>query len=366
MTDTPSARELILHIGMEKCGTSTLQQVLTTNREALRQAGLLYPASAGLPSSSQIGHLARHLRDEVGGRGRAAAAPLDREALMAALRQEIAASGCPRVLLSHEHFSARLKDEATIRALIGTLRPLAERVRVIVFLRAQYELFPSSYSTRVKGGQLEPEQVPESPGNLYYNINKMLKRWEAAVGIENMTVRRFGRAWFTGGDLVATFFEAIGMAMPAGLVIGRERNKSLDGQTLEFLRLANAHLGPEDGQDGNRLRIWLLEALQSVTGRGGPVASPEQLAEIDRLFLASNRRVAARYFKGERRLFPAYDPEGRPEVMPLTVERAVAIGMAMIRLAYSGELEAPPAGPARAAATLAPGAAPETGPHAAL
>ena len=182
---------------------------------------------------------------------------------------------------------------------------MADSIKVIVYLRPQHELAPSSYSTTVKSGNARPFRPPESDAEYFYNYDLMTRNWEAQVGRENVVVRIFSRDAFKDRSLIADMFDAMSLSVPSGLVIPDDKNTALAADALEFMRLANAILPRRQGGRINPDHIALVRLLTKM--------GPTPKFEIDRatahaiesMFLDSNRAVAERYFPHMNgRLFP--------------------------------------------------------------
>jgi hypothetical protein len=331
------ARRILLHIGTEKTGTSTLQMLAAVNRKLLLANGVCYPqlpgdtSHVGLPVYAVEAKRSTSLHAMLKLRTHAAVEEF-RDNFLQRLGEEIDASGCDTILFSNEHLSSRAnRPEYALRVVQG-LRTIAEDIRVFVYLRPQYELVLSGYSQAVKSGRTEPIDTSLSATNHYFNYDRMLSYWERAVGIENITVRRFLKQRFVGGSLITDFFTMLGIVLPPDIVIPPNRNVSLDAETVEFLRCANRVVAgrAKDAYSGGRL--GLVSTLEDISN-GPRIAAPaEELAAIDEAFSAGNRRVSERYFPGSTApLFPPFAGEGAGEIVTLTTERAVEIGIALWR-----------------------------------
>jgi hypothetical protein len=85
--------QLLVHIGLNKAGSTFAQHVLEANVDVLRRQHILYPTLTGPADAGNAGQLALDLRD------------LNRSAVLAALtecRRPAVEAGCSRVLLSSE------------------------------------------------------------------------------------------------------------------------------------------------------------------------------------------------------------------------------------------------------------------------
>ena len=332
MAERRVARFITLHIGTEKTGTTAIQHCFASNRDALAAAGILYPVSPGRGNHVGLTYFAAGEGDRppsphLIGITRADA-PAYRATFMDRLRQEIVESGCGAVFFSSEHLSSRLRSAASTARLIDGLRELADEVRVLIYLRPQYELLPSSYSTTIKSGGTNVIRGPKTLKQHFYNYEKMLGVWEKSAGRANMIVRRFGRAYLKDGSLIADFFDAVGMDVPDGVVADRVLNPALDAYTVEFLRLANPLLPPAPVDGGERERLPFIKALEGISERNTPIIPADILREMDMIFRDCNKAVAERYFPELGGvLFPPF-VEGADQAVPvLTIEKAVEIAV---------------------------------------
>ena len=330
----PSSQTLFLHIGTEKTGTTTLQTMFADNRDLLSRYGLLYPRVPGSVNHVGAALYALDLEDRPDLRsaiGLQTAAELItyRDGFISSLSREAGSSGCQSLLISNEHLSSRLTQQVQIERLVQGLREVATDIRVVVYLRPQYELAPSWFSTSIKSGNTEPFSPPLGDGNYFYNYDKLLRNWEAVVSPANMTVRLFSKQEFIKSNLIDDFLFALGINRPDGLTIPSDKNRSLDAETLEFLRLANRQVPWFVDGEQNAYRPALLQAIEAISGSSGPVADAGTLSKIDIAFKESNRRVASRYFPERGDLFAPF-ASNRPETSSgnmLTATRAVEIAI---------------------------------------
>ena len=330
MPDQPVTQTIYLHIGTQKTGTTTLQQVGKRNREVLASRGVLYPAApgdinhTGLAIYAYGGQRCLDLANEAGLLNQADIAAYQ-VALPGRLRAEIAASGAQKVWLSNEHLSSRVRDLPQLAQLAAMLRGLAHEVKIIIYLRHQPEYYLSTYSMVIKAGSDKATRVPASEREYYYNYDKMLNVWAAAFGDESIVVRVFERASLKGGDVVDDIFALMGIDR-AGLAIPDSLNPSLDARSLQFLQSFRKHvpryrdgaLNPEHGDV-----VKALEALPPGPKYRVPAAVMQRIAEM---FAPSNARVARRYLQREDgKLFAdvVYRDDG--DIAELSVDDAVDI-----------------------------------------
>jgi hypothetical protein len=335
MPETKPPRVLYLHIGAQKTGNATLQNLFMRNRELLAKHDLCYPGAPGEPNHAGLMlYAVEHdknmsLRSRIG-------LPDGEEAeaftasLMPRLQAEIEQSGCAKILLSNEYLSAHVTTAKDAQKLVDGLRQICPDIRLVIYLRPQYELVLSAYSQAVKSGRAEAMRVELDEDTQFCNYDMMLSLWEMALGIENIRVRLFRREEFAEGSVIADFFRTIDMEVPEGLELPGTLNPSLDACTLEFVRIANATIPRHEAVDTGPWLSPLLNALERISTGPKYIAASPDLAELDRTFQSSNEKVARRYFpERDGMLFPPYNEIDRPNSPSLTARKVVELTVAL-------------------------------------
>lgn len=185
-------KELILHVGFHKSGTTALQESFAKQRDEMQKAGVLYPS---------IGKKAHHriawalAQKSWGWKKRGAeTTPYKTFARMARL---INLASAPKIILSSEFFSEF--DEAQIQQLASKIK--GRQIKVLFTLRPLAKLLGSSYQQYLKYG-LKADYVEwlhsvlDEPGVSKLNPTfwkrhmhgEVVSRWVAAFGKENVTV----------------------------------------------------------------------------------------------------------------------------------------------------------------------------------
>lgn len=325
-----------LHIGVEKTGTSSIQQFLRINRDALKEAGLLFPRAPGAENHMALAAAAQNedKRDDlrmIYGLDSPAKIHDFRKRLVEELVAEAEQARCHTVVLSGEHCSSRLTTPAEVELLWRMLQPLTRDARVIVYLRRQDEFLCSTYSTDVKSGFTGPMKLPSAElREQRYNYYPLLQRWSSVVGKANLICRIYDRAALKGGDAVADFLQLVGLDYKGNYRRPERVNESLDTNVLEFLRLFNQSVPRFKNDKPNLLRGNVVKLLQAASNGPAPALPDSQLAEFMHHFRESNTRVALEYFgtlhaDGDP-LFGMLKTKGnRAEVQPIAAETAVKI-----------------------------------------
>ena len=230
---------LILHIGLEKTGTTSFQAFCADHRERLAALGVCYPRNPACflginhaPLAASYFTAAEAAALLIAGRR------ADRAEAVAALKVEMA--GAPLALLSAEHFSSRF-DPGRIAALAADVAEFDVAIAVVV--RSPLARAVSAYATTVASGRdiaLEAfvDELCE-PGNPYLRCRATIEAWSGVFGRERMVVL----AHREGGDIVA---ELAAKLLPAALgeAGGYRRNASPSAEAIERTRRANRGLWP--------------------------------------------------------------------------------------------------------------------------
>lgn len=175
---------VFLHIGLPKTATSYLQTIVWSNRDRLRQAGVV------VPGTRRTDHLwaSREVREDP----HLHRAPEAHRTAWTRLRREL--SSTPGTgLISHEFFAAASERQA--RAVVSALGDA--EVHVIVTAREPLGLFTASWQESLKNGSTTPmadygRKVSGSPMAIWnwrtLDLELVLQRWSEAVPPERIHV----------------------------------------------------------------------------------------------------------------------------------------------------------------------------------
>jgi len=300
---------LILHIGTEKTATTTLQEFVYHNRDALLQRGVGLSDLLGVPTNRKLvafcmppGQFDDYFKDRQIRTEEAKAAYF--KGFESALADEVrarAAEGATTMFISSEHFHSRLRDHATIQRLKTLLDANFDDVRVVCYFREQSAMLASLYSTAIKSGNiatLETFARHCSPDNAYYNYKTFFARWRDVFGRDALVPRLYTREQFVGGDIRRDLLALLlGHEDAAGFDFTvADANRSLGAVGIELGRIGNKVFGRyrADGSVNERRLEFMAALSRSELGLMGDwhFASAERVYE---LFAPSNRAFAAEF-----------------------------------------------------------------------
>jgi hypothetical protein len=298
-----SRRGLLLHIGLHRTGTTSLQSFLASNRRLLANLGWLYPLSP-IPENSSAHHL---LSWKLAGLAQTRSMSL--EGILARLRGEIDAQP-GNLILSSEDFS-RLDGAGA-----EDLRELFEDfdARVILYLRRQDLRIESYFHQRVAGGFLTQPFAHFLEESLASNdYLQIARRWANTFGQDRTIIRVVERGQVT--DTRDDFLTQLGLEGRAAFVQVEKRNVSPTPEVTEHLRRLNiaredGSITCDDGEFRERYQRPLIRRLSTrPRGLGASYLSYDERVELLRRFRDSNDRVASEFLGRDRLFFDEPTPD---------------------------------------------------------
>ena len=276
---------IVIHIGINKTGTSSLQFACSENHEALSASGILYP-KIGQGYSAHHGIAFEIHRDEKKNR------PGDRWGALESGwldRLEEMAKGHDVVVLSSEAFHS-LGNPARVAEFFA-----GHRVSVVVYLREHFGYVRSWYQQAVQGNVVTCA-LSDFQGVRKAALCPVVDEWDAAFGEENVYPRAFDRSELVGGDIVTDFFSVApipSVDLSAFAKAEVRKNLSVSGNLLFFKRVANHILTRDEA-------IAVADELGAMTvldkSFQGAIAVDEAVAEkIRGIYQEDRRRLEEKY-----------------------------------------------------------------------
>jgi hypothetical protein len=305
-TSSPPSRplDLTLHIGTGRAGSTSIQVFLRENRERLGELGVLYPLTPGGARHIRLGLFVKSKTELESSpewyRQKQSDPARFRKAFRRRLLSEIEDSGLSRVLLSDEILFG--SSAQALRRLARFTQRIAESLRLVAYLRRQDDHMVSRYQQGVKIGWVARlhDWAQEDMSGLY-DYHARLRIWERLVEPSELVVRPFERERFVGGSLLQDFLDAARIdARAEDLAQVTSLNKSLDAESVEFLRLLNLHRIEHEGATAGLIDNRALFKRLTEVSTGPTLTLPANV--LDRFMdqWEESNRAVAREFLGDK------------------------------------------------------------------
>ena len=293
--------EVLLHIGLAKTGTTSIQQFCVENTAKLLDCGMLYPQTGQHGPGHQMLGLASLAADQ-----RTAdivdRTPVGQAQLFDQIATEFERTGpsVRSILLSSERFGAMdLEAIERLRSLLPGIR-----VRPIVYLRRQDLMAESLFAQGMRVRGKARNDRPLNPGRAQFPVLRfrvLIERWASVFGRENMIVRKFEKRP-DGKDVVADFLEAIGATEIERGDRSYHLNTKLSRDALEYLYFHTDLVYDSPEYESVQRKLIEYSRRQPTPIEHRNFYSPKQRIAVLKNHEADNRIVAREYF-GEETLF---------------------------------------------------------------
>jgi hypothetical protein len=286
-------KNIYLHIGLHKTGTSMLQKYMFQNADLLKENGYLYPY-VGIVNNAH--HLLAWPLNETHPRYKSLQEVYDET--LTTLKHEISKSDCENIILSSEDFS-KIYSPENLKRLSKSLQEF--NVKVIVYVRRQDHFLQSLYSQVVKQSRY-PRDISRFVQEALtkeeiWNMKPKLDIWSKYFGQDNIILRVYEKQQLTDG-LLADFVQCIGLHIDVSTYASKRVNSSLSYNLLNYLTYCNT-LPLTNGQHEK-----LVAALEEISG-SHTVETRDLLSPKERILILnkcddSNKQIAKTYFGEDR------------------------------------------------------------------
>jgi hypothetical protein len=307
-------RRAVVHVGLEKTGSTALQAWLHRERDALFRAGIYLPRSPGAPNHTRLAAaclddgVIDNLKAHYLSQQRLGEAEW-RAGIRSAFDVEMAqARGWSLLVISTELISSRLHTETEMARLCEWLYRHVDRLHFVIYLRRQDELAVSRFSSALRAGHagfddiwsdLSANSFLKLPAGRnaedareFFDYRRILSRF-ALPGDPELTVRAYRRDI----DIVADFRELLGLP-PTSSPDPTPRTNTAMSAAAQYLvgqlNRENRVLWP-NGARNEPYRALLRRIESEVKGPPRRVPRAEASAFLER-FAQGNCEVERRWF----------------------------------------------------------------------
>lgn len=312
-------RTALIHVGLEKTGSTAIQAWLDANRADLLQEGICFPRSLGSPNHTRLvaaclddgvvdnlkAHaLANTIWSEAGWRNR----------IRAEFDGELAqAKGWSKLVISSELISSRLHSRTEIARLVEWIGHHVDRLHFVIYLRRQDDLAVSRFSTALRTGHAGFDDIwsdLSGKGFLvlpqgrvvrddleYFNHQRILARFLQLRDID-LTVRVYDPPG-PAVDVVADFRALLGLSPGLAQAVGHRANPALSAAAQYVIGELNRDNRVQwpSGARNEPYRALLRRIEAELPGVPRSVPRKEAEAFLAK-FAASNAEVEREWFPG--------------------------------------------------------------------
>lgn len=303
-----SDRRLVLHIGTEKTGTTSIQRFLSTNRSCLAESGVFTPSSLddGAGNHRWLPAIAcnkKEADDFLRSKEVTSESELRNliDAKLTEFRHEVESisNSESKWLISSEHLQSRLTEKSELDTLKSILSGLFDNIEILLYIRRPIHTAVSLLSTAIKTGSTM-KSLPE-PSELYWNNicnhRATIERWKACFPEAELTVRLFQKEDFKNGDLIDDFMRVAKIEASNRFKRPEMTNESLSLDGMRYMLELNQILPPFVGGRPSRVRKNIAEFINKET-RGNIKYAPStsEIQKYEQSFRESDDWVLERYF----------------------------------------------------------------------
>ena len=258
--------EAIVHVGMHKTGTTSIQRVFGRHRPRLLEQGFLFPAFAQNHFDIHTAFTSEPFKSTmVRARGLKTQGEIDaiREGVLASVEAEIRDHPDAKLLLVAEDLST-LDSAGTGRFRAWLDAAGVGRTTIHIYLRDPISFWESLIQQSIKGGH-QIDFAREARGLTRVRAYRpLLEAFAGAFGQENVRPHIFAADRLLGGDVVRDFADKIGLDIE-GMELVRA-NESLSRDAMLFLNEMNRRVDTYGDHGRSLLRDGLLQAARTHKG----------------------------------------------------------------------------------------------------
>ena len=304
-------KQLLVHIGTHKTGTTAIQNALRANRTLLARNDCVY--------IDEVYALSRRLKE-----------PELSDAEFATVKKKfndlVNRASASRVIFSSEQFAGTIlknySDSSFIAERLRNIFP-QHSISVIVYFRRQDRFIESAYTQFIQQGQSWTfDRFRDFADYSKFDWNIVAGNYRQYF--KAVDIRIYDRSRLAGGDVVVDFFTWLGLPTDRRLQIIRGSNYGFSRTGVEVARVGNSYL--DDA--GKQLLYTMLQSRDSRQSYDhNPYFSRQEREELLAHYRAANRKLAAAAGIDREEPFPGIrdaDPPGR-EAAAMTTDTDPAV-----------------------------------------
>ncbi len=254
-------KTIIIHIGREKTGTTSLQNFFALNYDKLLKYDIFYPTDENKKYTHWKQHITLvpsitkkkifNLSEDIN--------YVNGEALTEFV-EDIKKVKQNNILISSEFF-IHVDTPELVKYLKNKLN--GYHVKIVVYIRRQDDFYLSTRQESLKIGRPFRDSVHRAKKYQYANYYERLNNWAQVFGNENLIVRIFEKEQMYKNNLYADFLKILGIEFDNTFIIPQRLNESISLEKALFLQRLSKYLVPYNDESNNK-RFFHQEIRNSI------------------------------------------------------------------------------------------------------
>ncbi len=305
----------VLHVGPTKTGSTSIQQFLRKNEQALNQQGFVFPRLSQWNMAEYSYAFKSELTATRSSR-RLGINPENHADLQQSYKQKLdnriskaKDRGAHTILISSEALSniglERVSNREDLDVFQNWLAQRFDDILIVIVLRRQDLRAVSRYKNQVRNRGLMVQNALEHTETM--SLGNVFKRWGETFGQRNIKPILFPDSVDEPRNLLSDFCETVGVngSDLDGKSFQLKRNSSIDGRAIEVLRLLNV-VRPKEGfdfDDAKMLRFHKILEQQFSDSSIKAMPSEDQARYFMSNYEKENEEIQRIYFPERQTLF---------------------------------------------------------------
>jgi len=302
--------KIILHVGTEKTGSTSIQKMLQGSYDLLLETGVLFPKSIGLPCNIKLTACALEDQPNHPIRGLLGLKEEDVyaryvEETKRALRKEIKRTSPSVIIISDEHINAHLSSVKSLLLYKSICEEYGNIVSVIIYLRRQDEFRISLFSEAVRSGNLtnfDLDDILPVFDSIPYQLNylSVVNHLSETFSKDLIVPRIYDRDTFSERNICNDFLNVTGIKLTLDGIREQEENKTIDAKIIRYLALISSSLKKSNMPWAEKLRQKIIQICEQVFTGPGPALQKESHIRFMNQFEKQNRILNDKYFSDKK------------------------------------------------------------------